>query len=196
MYARVRSTTLSAAVGNFAGRAYDCRVGAKCFDPWPSEMTSKPSIQRATPDDVHELAVMAGELLNEIMRAIGTQAFNFSLADTTANLRDFIAREKYFVLVARGADAPPVGFITLCESYALYAEGVFGIVPELYVRPPFRSQDVGRRLMDEAKAYGRSRGWKRLEVTTPPLPQFDRTLAFYEREGFTVAGGRKLKVVL
>lgn len=25
------------------------------------------------------------------------------------------------------------------------------------------------------------RGWPMLEVTTPPLPGFDRTLAFYER---------------
>jgi hypothetical protein len=28
------------------------------------------------------------------------------------------------------------------------------------------------------------------------LPQFDRTLAFYEREGFAISGGRKLKVSL
>ena len=37
---------------------------------------------------------------------------------------------------------------------------------------------------------------KGLEVTTPPLPQFDKTLAFYEREAFAITGGRKLKVVL
>jgi len=29
-----------------------------------------------------------------------------------------------------------------------------------------------------------------------PLPQFERTLGFYEREGFTVTGGRKLKTAL
>jgi len=28
-----------------------------------------------------------------------------------------------------------VGFITLYEAYALYAEGVFGIIPEFYVHP-------------------------------------------------------------
>jgi hypothetical protein len=33
-------------------------------------------------------------------------------------------------------------------------------------------------------------------VTTPPLPPFEKTLAFYEREGFAIAGGRKLKVAL
>jgi hypothetical protein len=35
-----------------------------------------------------------------------------------------------------------------------------------------------------------------LEVTTPPLPQFDIALAFYERESFEITGGRKLKVLL
>ena len=153
-------------------------------------------IQRADAADAQVIAVMAGELLDEITRAIGSPAFNFKRDAATDTLGDFIGREKYFVFVATSADTTPAGFITLCESYALYAEGVFGIVPEFYVRPPFRSQGVGRRLMDAAKSFGRARGWKRLEVTTPPLPQFDRTLAFYAREGYSFAGGRKLKALL
>jgi len=47
-----------------------------------------------------------------------------------------------------------------------------------------------------ARAFGASKGWTRLEVTTPPLPAFERTLAFYEREGFAITGGRKLKTLL
>ena len=139
---------------------------------------------------------MVGELLNEIMGTIGMQAFNFSLEETTARLKDFIEREKYFVFVALGGDAAPVGFIALSESHALYAEGAFGTIPELFVRPDFRSQNLGLRLVEQARAFGVSRGWTRLEVTTPPLPQFDKTLAFYEREGFAITGGRKLKVAL
>jgi hypothetical protein len=50
--------------------------------------------------------------------------------------------------------------------------------------------------MGEARRLGQSRGWRRLEVTTPSLPQFDRTMAFYQREGFTISGGRKLKLEL
>ncbi len=34
-----------------------------------------------------------------------------------------------------------------------------------------------------------------LGATTPLLPQFDKTLAFYVREGFSVTGGRKLKTL-
>ena len=34
---------------------------------------------------------------------------------------------------------------------------------------------------------------ERLEVTTPPLPEFERTLSFYETNNFEISGGRKLK---
>jgi len=154
------------------------------------------TIHRATVNDAYEIAVMVGELLNEIMSAMGVSFFNFSLDETTARLEDFIGREKYFVFVARNENAGLIGFVSLYEGYALYAEGAFGTIPELFVSPEFRSQKAGLRLVEQAKIFGSSRGWKRLEVTTPPLPQFDKTLAFYEREEFAITGGRKLKVLL
>jgi GNAT superfamily N-acetyltransferase len=159
-------------------------------------MTATIAIGRATADHSHEIAVMVGELLSEITNAIGVQAFNFDLEETTKRLKDFLDREQYFVFVARNDGRNAVGFVALYESHALYAEGTFGTIPELYVRPEYRSNHVGLRLMSEARSFGTSRGWKRLEVTTPPLPHFDRTLAFYEREGFAVTGGRKLKLAL
>jgi GNAT superfamily N-acetyltransferase len=162
----------------------------------PIKMKSNIIIKRAAADDSGEIAPMVGELLDEIMAAIGVQAFNFDLHDTVARLKDFILSEKYFVFVAWGKEAKAVGFIALFESHTLYAEGSFGTIPELYVRPEYRSENVGLRLLEQARNFGTSRGWKRLEVTTPPLPQFDKTLAFYEREGFTITGGRKLKVTL
>ena len=159
-------------------------------------MTGNITIARATAEDAHAVAEMAGQLLTEIMDAIGFQAFNFDLAETTARLRDFLDQEKYFVFVARDEQQGAVGFIAMVESHALYAAGSFGTIPELYVRPPFRSRNVALDLIAQARSFGRSRGWKRLEVTTPPLPWFDRTLAFYEREGFSITGGRKLKLTL
>lgn len=153
------------------------------------------NIRAATVEDAPKIAEMVGELLAEIMDAIGVQVFNFDLATTVDRLREFISQGKYFVLGAWDGDVP-AGFIALYESYALYAEGAFGTIPELYVRPAYRSKKLGFQLVAQAKSFGRSRGWKRLEVTTPPLPQFDKTLSFYEREGFAITGGRKLKVAL
>lgn len=153
-------------------------------------------IEKAAANDSHDIAIMVGALLDEIMSAMGTKAFNFDLKETIDRLKDFLNREKYFVFVARNPSGVAVGFVSLAESHALYAEGAFGTIPELYVRPEYRSNHVGYQLVSQAIAFGKSRGWKRLEVTTPPLPQFDKTLAFYEREGFAIAGGRKLKIAL
>lgn len=154
------------------------------------------AIQKTDPDGATEIADMVGELLAEIANTAGIQAFNFNVNETTSRLADFLVQEKYFVFLARGADGHAQGFISIFESYALYTEGEFGTIAELYVRPEYRSHGVGQRLISQAKALGVARGWTRLEVTTPPLPQFDRTLAFYEREGFAITGGRKLKVIL
>ena len=154
------------------------------------------TVNQATADGSHEVAVMVGELLSEIMNVIGVQAFNFDLVETTDRLTNLLSQEKYFVFVARNDDGDAVGFVALYESYALYAEGSFGTIPELYVRPEYRSEQVGSQLISCARSFGTSRGWKRLEVTTPPLPHFDKTLVFYEREGFAVTGGRKLRMTL
>jgi len=155
------------------------------------------AIERALAADAPALAAMTGELLDEIMAAVGVKAFNFDLEEATARAREFLDRERYFVFLARaGRECRAVGFVALCESWALYAEGAFGILPELYVRPAYRSAGVGRSLVEAARAFGRGRGWKRLEVTTPPLPEFERTLRFYEREGFSISGGRKVRVLL
>ena len=123
-------------------------------------MNTNVIIQRATTDEAQKVAVMVGELLNEIMNTIGIQAFNFDLNETTARRKSFIEQEKYFVFVAKVGHEDPVGFIALYESYALYAEGSFGTIPELYVRPEYRLKSVGFSLISQAKSFGKSHGWK------------------------------------
>jgi GNAT superfamily N-acetyltransferase len=146
-------------------------------------------------EDADTVATMVGELLHDIMAAVNEKVFGFDHDDTVGRVRAWMKKGLYTVLLAR-LDSKPVGFLALYESYALYTEGVYGTIPEFYVRSAYRSQGIGSALLIEAKAIGHQRGWKRLEVTTPPLPQFDRTLSFYQRNGFTISGGRKLKLIL
>ena len=152
-------------------------------------------IARADTHDAEAIATMVGELLHGIMAAVNDKVFAFDHADTVDRARAWIKKDLYTVLLAT-LDSKPVGFLALYESYALYTEGVYGTIPEFYVRSAYRSQGIGSALLVEAKAIGHQHRWKRLEVTTPPLPQFDRTLSFYERNGFTISGGRKLKLIL
>ena len=92
-------------------------------------------------------------------------------------------------------DAQVVGFITMHEGHALYAQGPYGIISEFYVKPGHRSSGIGRTLIERAKQHAEGRKWKRLEATTPPLPEFDRTLQFYEKHGFRIQGGRKMGLI-
>lgn len=154
-------------------------------------------IHRATKDQSDAIAVLVGELLQEIMDRIGIDVFHFDLEETKTRLEEFIEQEKNFVFAAQdNENGELIGFVTVYEGFALYAEGAFGTMAELYVRPSYRSHGIGKMLTQAVKDFGNQRGWKRLEVTTPPLPQFDATLSFYEREGFEISGGRKLKKVL
>jgi GNAT superfamily N-acetyltransferase len=151
------------------------------------------TVRQASAEDAPAIAVMVGALLDEIMRAIGQQAFRFDAAETRTRLMAFLEGGHYHVFVVHDEQGIAVGFLSLYESYALYAEGAFGTIPELYVRPEHRGCGLGHRLIAAAQALGFSRGWTRLEVTTPPLPEYEQTLRFYEREGFVITGGRKLK---
>ena len=153
-------------------------------------------VQMASPEDAAEIAQQVGALLGEIMDATGQKAFNFKFEDARSRLGEFLRQGKYFALVTRMESGEISGFVTMYESFALYAEGAFGTIAELFVRPEYRSRSIGRHLCEAAKELGAKRGWRRLEVTTPPIPEFDRTLGFYERQGFSVTGGRKLKYVL
>ena len=154
-------------------------------------------IDHAQPSDAPVIAQMVGELLREIMAMVGTKAVGFHQEESEARARSWMTDEKYSVLLARdGVQPEPLGFLALYERFPLYTEGVYGTIPEFYVRPAHRLKGVGAALLEQSRRLGASRGWRRLEVTTPPLPQFDRTSAFYQREGFSISGGRKLKLEL
>lgn len=61
-----------------------------------------------------------------------------------------------------------------------FQEGAYGTMPELYVRPEWQSQSVGKKLLDAAVAFAHKKGWHRIEVTTPPRPAFT---SFQSRAG-------------
>ncbi len=86
-----------------------------------------------------------------------------------------------------------IGYISFYESFALYANGRFMTVTELFVSESYRSQNIGQQLLSIAKHIANQRNYNRIELTTPPLPAYQRSVLFYQREGFEVTGGRKMK---
>ncbi len=94
----------------------------------------------------------------------------------------------FHAFLAREGGNEPVGVLTLAETFAIYAGGRYGVIDELYVAPEHRSSGIGRRLLDAAVTFGRARGWRRIEVTAPPGPKWERTVRFYESQGFIFTG--------
>jgi GNAT superfamily N-acetyltransferase len=104
------------------------------------------------------------------------------------------AGDHFQVFAARTPDGKIVGVMTLTETFAIYANGNYGVIDEMYTHPEFRSAGVGAALINAAKEYGRTRGWERIDVTAPESG-WERTRRFYEKNGFTFTGP-KLKFVL
>lgn len=131
--------------------------------------------------DTHLVAILIASLFEEV----GHTQTAREIAEIFAAVEN---DDRHSTLLAFD-DEDAVGIITVSESIAFYAGGEIGVINELYVLPEWRSEGVGKLLLDQMKEIAFARGWRRLEVTTPG-EAYDRTIRFYEREGFFPIGPR------
>ncbi len=131
-------------------------------------------------------AAQIGILLEELFEEVEHDVKKEEIEELFPQLEDYGA---HAVLLALNEEGDPVGVITLSEMVALFAGGKIGVINELFVLQEYRSEGVGKMLLEAAREIGESNGWRRLEVTTPG-EQFIRTRQFYEREGFFEIGPR------
>ena len=99
------------------------------------------STRRSTLADASALAEMVDSLLNEIMAAIGMNAFDSDPVAMRDQLRHSIPNENHYILLAE-IDGLVVGFAALSPAYSLYTNGPFGLITELFVLPEHRSQSI------------------------------------------------------
>ena len=143
-------------------------------------------------EQAEEIANLAVCLTNEIIERTGTKHFDIDVPLAIELCKKYVSNGLYNVIAAFDA-GNIVGFGAMCESHSLYAEGPFGIIQEFYVMPEYRSKDVGKGLIQEIIKFAKTNEWKRLELCTPPIPEFDRTVEFYQSNGFEITGGYKMK---
>lgn len=101
--------------------------------------------------------------------------------------------EQYFVLAAKDENGQILGVLTLSVAFAIYANGEYGVIDEMYVDPRFRSSGIGARLVEAAIDIGRDHGWSRIDVTAPESERWSRTRRFYESIGFEFTGPKMRK---
>lgn len=95
------------------------------------------------------------------------------------------------ILKAVSTNKEILGILCLSEAQAIYAGGVYGIVNDMYVIPQYRSQSIGKKLVEETKKIAIEKNWRRIEVTAP-TNENEETVKFYKNNGF-VFTGPKLK---
>jgi GNAT superfamily N-acetyltransferase len=143
-----------------------------------------------------ELWPQISERVLDLLRELGEESEHLDDFDAARLESEWRADPDLLrALVAFDGDGTVAAVATLVESFALYANGRYGILLEMYVAPAHRSSGLGAQLLRHAAAYGRTRGWSRIEVTAPEGRQWGRTVEFYKSNGFRFAGP-KLKITL
>jgi GNAT superfamily N-acetyltransferase len=146
-------------------------------------------IHRAGEGDVPNVVLLARQLYSEIQHEVAEQ-------NVAATARALVAEEGSCALLAVRPDGTEaLGLLTLAECTAMYAGGRFGSIQEFYVAPASRKQGAGHLLLAEARRFGASRAWTRLEVTATAEHVLAESAAYYRRNGFEESGPR-LKLTL
>jgi GNAT superfamily N-acetyltransferase len=144
-------------------------------------------IHEATNDDASTIGKLVYSLMVEVEHQSPNMNETFYAMKFVKLLR---SSNPNYVFIASDGHGKAVGFITIGISSAIYAEGTFGIINELYVVPELRSAGIGKLLLDAAKQLTASKGWMRLEVTATHEQINPRAIRFYQREEFVESGPR------
>ena len=143
-------------------------------------------VREAASSDYQRVGKLICELLTEMYPELGYSRESL-VATSKKLLKDGTG---VWAFIAFGAHGYEVGVVTLNECAAIYAGGHFGEISELYVKPEHRSSGVGAMLIEAAADFGRSRGWSNIEVGSPHVPRWQKTVDFYLRCGFKEVGPR------
>jgi len=143
------------------------------------------TIKRGSIHDVELVVDLISELLTEL------DGTNFTNTVSTKEIWKWITNEDYIVFMAYPAENhQPVAIITLTEARSIYAQGAFGIIEELYVKPDFRSQHIGTQMLHHVISFSKTKKWTRLEVGAPDKQHWMDTFHFYKNNGFIEVGPR------
>lgn len=147
---------------------------------------------QATPDNADIIGSLVVRLTQEICDRTNVQHFDIDLEGTIQRCEALLSAGHYAAIIG-WSDNIPIAVSTISETYALYAGGKIGVIQEFYVIPEFRSSGVGARLIEQVRDYGQKHDWSCIELCTPPLPEFERALSFYQKNGLAPVGGRKMR---
>lgn len=151
--------------------------------------------REATVQDSEIIGSLVVDLTTEICELTSAKHFDIDLNGTVNRCNELISDGHYAAIIGV-YESNTIAVVTMTETYALYAGGKIGVIQEFYVSPEFRASGVGSMLIEQVQDYGKKHNWSCIELCTPPLPEFERTLNFYRKNGLIPVGGRKMRQAL
>lgn len=145
------------------------------------------SIRWAMPDDSADVAALISRLLVELYP---DSADTYRIDKLEPVTRQLLNSTNVFGFVAESPTGEILGVMMLNQCEAVYALGRFGEITELYVDEQHRSAGLGAALIRAGVELARARNWSMLEVGAPDVPRWQKTVEFYERNGFLSVGPR------
>ena len=76
-----------------------------------------------------------------------------------------------------------VTLATLTESRAIFSNGKYGVLDEIYTEPKCRTMNGELNFKDEIKEFAVGKGWGRIDVASPTDAWY-RTVRFYRNQEF------------
>lgn len=152
------------------------------------------TISKANNKDTETVASLVAELLMDFNNKSGRN-FNADLDYLENATKKLIARDNYAAFIAYDNNSKPMGLITIAEAFAIYNGGDYGVITELYVDEEYRSKGIGKELLKSAFNFSKTRNWKKIEVGAPKAEEWQRTIQFYQENGFALKGP-KLRIEL
>jgi ribosomal protein S18 acetylase RimI-like enzyme len=124
-----------------------------------------------------------------------------SLFDIRASTRENAISREYLESIGITAESWAAGILTgdqqtwVCFDGATAvafcgADATNGEVVVLAVLPDYEGRGIGKRLLNHAVKWLRSRGWRRLWLATDPDPKV-RSYGFYRAQGWRPTGERQ-----
>jgi len=84
--------------------------------------------------------------------------------------------------VAENSDSKLVGYFAASDKSISYRKSKYLEVDNMGVMPEYRSQGIGKELMDECKRWAKEKGYQKLFVNS--YYKNEKAIKFYKRCGF------------
>lgn len=139
----------------------------------------QPTIREARDADLSALATLLAELM--IHHGVTPLTPEWARETLAATLR--MPNTWYFVAEVKGRI---VGMVGVNERFSTWDAAPYGYIEDFCVTAAWRGRQLGTLLLDQLAAWGRARGWARLDLDVSA--SLIDSVRFYARRGYEDTG--------